>query len=247
MKLGSKHSEETRRKLRESHLGYVMPEEQKRKIGEAGKGKVFSEESRKKISEALKRHLQSPEAREQRGKIRRGVKLTPEQKIRCANGRKGKSISQAHKDAVSAALKGKKQTIEHRRNAGAAKRGNRNPNWRGESVNLKALCRGLFEYRLWRSDVFKRDNYTCALCGANKCEVHADHIKAFWRVIKENNLKTVEDAIRCAELWDINNGRTLCEPCHRKTDNFGFKGCGRKQQAPKQEIVYGEPVFLAAN
>ena len=38
---------------------------------------------------------------------------------------------------------------------------------------------------------------------------HADHIKDF--------------ALFPNLRLDINNGRTLCKSCHRKTDNYGFK------------------------
>lgn len=40
--LGRKHTEETRKKLRESHLGYVMPDSQKMKISAANIGRKLS-------------------------------------------------------------------------------------------------------------------------------------------------------------------------------------------------------------
>ena len=57
------YNEATIQKLRESHLGYVMPEEQKRKISESCKGKPptysmlgkrHSEETKRKMSESHK-------------------------------------------------------------------------------------------------------------------------------------------------------------------------------------------------
>lgn len=52
-RLGAKVSEETRRKLRESHLGQSRPqsEEHRRKIGIANLGKVRSQEIRKQIGD----------------------------------------------------------------------------------------------------------------------------------------------------------------------------------------------------
>ena len=38
--------------------------------------------------------------------------------------------------------------------------------------------------------------------------------------MRDNNIKTLEEAIRCPELWDINNGRTLCNTCHNKTKRY---------------------------
>lgn len=49
---GKKLSEETRKKMSESHKGKTLSDEHKRKIGEAHKGKTHSEETKKKISEA---------------------------------------------------------------------------------------------------------------------------------------------------------------------------------------------------
>lgn len=63
-------------------------------------------------------------------------------------------------------------------------------------------------YYGWRKLVFKRDNYSCVLCGSqNKLE--ADHIKSYSKF---------------PELrYELSNGRTLCNECHKKTDNYGGK------------------------
>jgi len=47
---GKHPSEETRKKLSESHKGYVMPEGQKKKISESLKGRTKSRKTREKIS-----------------------------------------------------------------------------------------------------------------------------------------------------------------------------------------------------
>ena len=41
--------------------------------------------------------------------------------------------------------------------------------------------------------------------------------------MNEFNILTVDQALACNELWNINNGRTLCKPCHRKTDTYGYR------------------------
>jgi hypothetical protein len=84
------------------------------------------------------------------------------------------------------------------------------PNYIHGKCNENLLFRASKQYREWRILVFKRDNYTCVLCGDSKGgNIEADHIKDF--------------ALYPDLRLDINNGRTLCKSCHKKTDNYGFK------------------------
>ena len=78
--------------------------------------------------------------------------------------------------------------------------------------------RELFKYRQWRSDIFTRDDFTCVWCGVRGVYLEADHFpKRFSEIITEYNIKTLDEALNCEELWNINNGRTLCNNCHNKT------------------------------
>ena len=58
------------------------------------------------------------------------------------------------------------------------------------------------DYIAWRTAVFERDKYTCAICGQVGGELNAHHIRPFKDFPK---LRT-----------DINNGVTLCKSCHRR-------------------------------
>ncbi len=100
-------------------------------------------------------------------------------------------------------------------------RGEKNYKWSGGITPLKNQIRTLFEYRQWRSDVFTRDNFTCILCGKRNTYIEADHYpKPFIIIFNEYKIKTLKDALECAELWNINNGRTLCKECHKKTFSY---------------------------
>lgn len=98
--------------------------------------------------------------------------------------------------------------------------GERNHNWRGGKSPLRNLLFTTREYKKWRTTIFKRDNWTCQFCEKRGGYLEADHIKPFALIVKENNIKSVEDAKQCDELWGINNGRTLCRECHIKTFIF---------------------------
>ena len=101
------------------------------------------------------------------------------------------------------------------------KRGKDAGHWKGGISSLEAIIRQLPEYYQWRSDVYRRDNWTCQTCGKKSggIKIDAHHIKPFAQIIKENKIKTVEQALNCEELWNINNGLTLCKKCHSKIHN----------------------------
>jgi hypothetical protein len=161
----------------------------------------------------------------------RGKKLTAEQKQKISNSKIGKKrpdmVGKKYSLGKTPWNKGKKvgkgSSTSFKKGLVPWNKGKKwermtrekNPNWKG-TASLHAQIRKCFEYRQWRSDVFQRDNYTCTWCGEEKGgKINADHIKEFNVITRENNVKTVEDALTCEELWNINNGRTLCIKCHK--------------------------------
>lgn len=101
-----------------------------------------------------------------------------------------------------------KATIETRRKISESKKGAKSYMWRGGLTEINAKIRNSWEYKEWRKAVYKRDNWTCVLCNTKgKGNLNADHIKPFSTFIELR--------------FDINNGRTLCVDCHKKTDTWG--------------------------
>jgi len=88
---------------------------------------------------------------------------------------------------------------------------------------LNERIRKSLKNRLWREDIFRRDNYQCVFCSSVGGKLNADHIKPFSVIIRDNNIRTFEEAMLCDELWDRDNGRTLCYDCHKKTETHGNK------------------------
>lgn len=105
--------------------------------------------------------------------------------------------------------------------------GSNNPNWKGGKTKLSFQIRNSAEYSFWRMSVFKRDFFTCQHCGAKnkkgeKYIFDADHIYPFSKILDDYNITSIEEAISCEKLWDIENGRTLCRDCHKKTETWGI-------------------------
>jgi 5-methylcytosine-specific restriction endonuclease McrA len=93
-------------------------------------------------------------------------------------------------------------------------------NWRGGITKLSISIRRLPQYKEWRERVFSKDKFTCQECKKKGGNLEADHIKPFEQILKENHITTIQMAKKCKQLWEVSNGRTLCIPCHMKTETF---------------------------
>ena len=90
-------------------------------------------------------------------------------------------------------------------------------NWQGGVSTINHRIRSAKKSIDWVKKVFKRDNFTCQKCGDKKGgNLNAHHIKHLSKIIKEYNIKDMADILQCKELWNINNGITLCVNCHIK-------------------------------
>jgi len=105
-------------------------------------------------------------------------------------------------------------------------KGKNNPGWKG-GINRESLTRKIRHsaiYRLWRDSVYRKANFICQKCYNIGIGIHAHHIKKMSDILDEYKINTFEQAINCSELWDLNNGITLCYYCHNnihyKTQNF---------------------------
>lgn len=135
--------------------------------------------------------------------------------------KKGSIAWNKGKKGLPSFWKGKKLSEEHRKKLSESHKKPR-PYMRGEKCNLwkggitpiNHAIRMTLEYKLWREAVFKRDNYTCIWCGDKNYKgrgktlvLQADHIKPF----------SLFPELR----FSIDNGRTLCVPCHKTTGTWG--------------------------
>ena len=87
--------------------------------------------------------------------------------------------------------------------------GEKHWNWQGGKTDELKTLRNSHEYRVWRKSVFQRDGFKCVECGSKKGPFNADHIKPF--------------AYFPELRFSVENGRTLCEPCHRLTPTYLYK------------------------
>ena len=159
----------------------------------------------KQIREMAASHKGIPRSKEVREKISKshfGIKPNNETRLKLRNSHLGK-----------------KQSEEVKIKRGVYLCGSQNHSWKGGNPPIFDKIRRLFKYRQWRSDIFSRDFWTCQKCNKkNNIRIETHHIKSFRTILYEYKINNIEQALNCEELWDINNGLTLCINCHRKAE-----------------------------
>jgi 5-methylcytosine-specific restriction endonuclease McrA len=219
MILGVKHSEETKRKISLAKKGRITWNKGKKGIltntgrthfpkghipWNKGRG-VYSKyvkkyQTKEELSAALRgRHWKlSEETKKKMSKARLGAKRSEEVKRKISEGQKGKRLSDETKKKISEKLK--------QIDTGKWLRGEKNWNWKGGITKERVKIWRSLEYKKWRIAVFERDSYTCQVCRKVGTYLNAHHIKSW---------KNYPDL-----RFNVNNGITLCEDCHKLTDNF---------------------------
>ncbi len=202
-----------------NHLrtGCHLTEETKKKISQANKGKYFTENHKKHIGDSH-RGLPSPF---------KGIKRSLEFRKKVGESLKGRNawnkgipISQAQKDALSKMYKDRNLLYKTKMRISQSLLKHYSNIKQDERISsLYERIRKYYKYRQWRSDVFKRDNFTCQECGDDRGgNLNAHHIESFISIIQKHEIITINQAIECEALWNINNGITLCKTCHITKD-----------------------------
>ena len=87
-----------------------------------------------------------------------------------------------------------------------AQKGEKNPQWQGGVSSINHRLRASKKWKIWRAEVFKRDDYTCCDCGGRSAKgrhiiLHPHHKLLFSEYPNSRFL--------------IANGKTLCIDCHK--------------------------------
>lgn len=91
--------------------------------------------------------------------------------------------------------------VENRKKISAALQGVTEDEWNDFTTSVNGLIRNSTAYREWRKSVYERDGFACQKCKKVGGRLNAHHIKPF---SKNPELR-----------FDLSNGETLCEQCHK--------------------------------
>lgn len=141
-------------------------------------------------------------------------RLTDDQKRKISDSRIGKTFEE---------FLGREGSIIAKRRMSEKQSGYNHPNWKGGVTPISLRLRNHTKYKKWVFDVFDRDLFTCQECGDNKGgNLNAHHYKKLFCILvsdaiaKNKNVGKFNACLKYKPLWDISNGRTLCEDCHIK-------------------------------
>ena len=188
---------------------YIRTEKAKENMSKAHIGQIAWNKGKKLTQEHVEK-LRLAKLGKRRAGNPENWKHTEETKLKNSEAHKGQTAWNKGKSGY----KTKPCSEERKQNISKAKKGKpmpwtvgeKNHNWKGGITPINTAIRNSTQYRDWRIAVFKRDDYTCQECGDRGVTLNADHIKPF---AYYPELRLV-----------IDNGRTLCVPCHKLTDTY---------------------------
>jgi len=173
----------------------------------------LSDEIREKISNKLKGRMPTPMTEETRRKISEtkrkqyanGEVTIWNKNIPCSDETK-KKISEANKGNPGYWTGIPRPDIS----------GENHFNWKDGATSTNILIRNSMKYKEWHRNILERDNFVCQHCGVVGGTLHAHHTFPFADILRFWDIKSLDDAYACRELWNLDNGITLCKKCHMK-------------------------------
>lgn len=229
---------DVRKKLSESLKKYYSDPEVKRKHKEIHQNIAKRPEFRRKLIERNKKMSLDPEWRLKNKESAKKRSKNPIWRDNVKNGLKklfsNPEYRQKHKEDMQRITKTQKWKNSHKKSI-------QSYNWKLKQMecviggfwygnvsytddDLITSIRHSVEYNNWRNSVFKRDGYRDFLteeCDSGNLRAH--HLKPFIKILEENNIQTFSQALKCEELWDIDNGITLLDSNHKELHNkYGY-------------------------
>lgn len=159
------------------------------------KGHKHSEESKKKYGESMKKWWSKNKDSEVIRKRNKKIGLASSQALR------GRKIPLDVKKKISKTLKEK----EVHRNYS---KGETHYNWQGGITAKNEKIRKQYGWKLWREEVFKRDNFLCQNPNCSFCNNQRG------KPLHPHHIKRVKDFPEL--IFDVDNGITYCQDFHLK-------------------------------
>lgn len=183
-------------------------------LSESHKGKTLTDEHKAKVGISVRATLSNPLMREKWSLVQKKRYESPDERKKTGIASMGHKLSDEAKNKIRIARQGKPK-MENR--------GEKSHLWKGGITPINKAIRCSLEYRTWIFSVMSRDNWTCLKCGKRGGLLNAHHVKPFSKF---------------PELrFNIDNGETLCRPCHVEIHKITDKHTQGKLSALLQQVI----------
>jgi hypothetical protein len=215
MKKGSHLSEESKLKISTSLKGRIFSTKHRLNLSISGKEKKKSELHRLRISQSKLGKKLSEKHKRNIGLGGIGRIQSKETKLKISKGNLGKIIPRDVVEKIRLKNLGSKRTKEQRKKLSETlkkqyQNGRKSSWWKGGISDINNVIRNSTDFKMWRKNVFNRDNYICQKCKQIGGKLNPHHIK---------NFSDFPD-----ERFNLHNGITFCENCHREFHKkYGIK------------------------
>ena len=127
------------------------------------------------------------------------------------------------KGIVPPSQKGRKRSLETRLKMS----GSYNHQWKGGITKTERRIRMSWRMINWRKAIYERDDYTCQMCMCKGRNELGDPLNAHHKNITLKTLvetyNTFSECMSYEPFWEISNGITYCERCHKKIHRMGLE------------------------
>lgn len=114
---------------------------------------------------------------------------------------------------------GKKADIETRMKMSNAQAGDKSHRWKGGITPVYKAIRGRLEYKRWCKALLEKNNYTDFFTGARGGLLSCHHLISVSLLIRLYKVETIDQALACPYIWDLQNGIVMLKTAHDKFHN----------------------------
>jgi hypothetical protein len=240
-KKGFKHSEESIKKMSESHKKRFEEDPNARIINSEAQKRYYAETpgAIEKNIEAQKRvYINDPHARDRSRERQKRSHDKPEVKERMSIAQK-KYFSEHPEAKVAQSVRrtGTKASKATTIRMSETRRGENNPHYKHGLTDVYHNTRYSAKNNEFRGAVFQRDNFIdqITLQPLKHDERIVHHRVAYNDILQRHKIKTFDKAMECNALWNIDNGVTMSKQNHEQFHKIYGNHCPTISESKRRE------------
>lgn len=240
-KKGFRHSEESIKKMSESHIKHFVEDPNAHIVASEAQKRYYAETpgAIERNREAQRRvYIEDPNARDRSRERQRRTHNKPEVRKRMSVGQR--KYYDEHPEAIVAQRirrTGTKASKATTTKMSEDRRGENNPHYKDGLTGVYHNTRYSSKNNAFRGAVFLRDNFidqiTFKPLKHDERVVH--HRVAYNDILRRHKIKTFDKAMECNALWNVDNGVTMSKQIHEQFHVMFGNHCPTISESKRRE------------